>query len=102
MSNRKEGYYWVYDQNEWGIAEWTQGYWWFHGHECGFEDEHFKMEFEVGEIIVKDDSKYKEINEGLKSFPTNIREDAIGLLLDGICIHCSEVVEGQCHCMNDD
>jgi len=55
MSIREDGYYWVYDKNEWGVAEWANGYWWFCGHEVGFEDDEFDMEFIVGDKIVKGD-----------------------------------------------
>lgn len=47
-------------------------------------------------------TRAKDINEYLKSVPTNIREKIIEVIMDDICIHCSDVNEGVCHCMNDD
>ncbi len=45
-----------------------------------------------------------KINEELKFMGTNTeREEIIGAIIDGICIHCGEVEDGRpCPCRNDE
>lgn len=47
-------------------------------------------------------SKAVEMHNLLESQPLTIREKMIEIIMNDICIHCSEINNGLCHCMNDE
>ena len=55
----------------------------------------------MDKVITPDSAK--EINQLLKLIGApSEREMLLELITDGICINCGDVVDGICHCENDE